>query len=156
MISRISLTAALAVAALVPSSAMARPAGHGPHHNSRVAERLTDPALQARASAMAAIMSEMLLDLRVGPLARAMGEWGDPELRDVPYDARVRDFAGPDLRELPRDIAREMPRAMGQMGRTAGAIEGMIPEFERMADEMRRAIDREDRRADRYSDPRDY
>ncbi|MEJ6011961.1 hypothetical protein [Novosphingobium aquae] len=156
MISRISLTAALAVAALVPSSAMARPAGHGPYHNSRVAERLTDPALQARASAMAAIMSEMLLDLRVGPLARAMGEWGDPELRDVPYDARVRDFAGPDLRELPRDIAREMPRAMGQMGRTAGAIEGMIPEFERMADEMRRAIDREDRRADRYSDPRDY
>lgn len=154
---RMSLAAAVALAALVPSSAMARPV----RHDSRVAERLTDPAVQARASAMAAIMSEMLLDLRVGPLARAVGEWGDPDLRDVPYDARVRDFAGPDLRELPRDIAREMPRAMGQMGRTAGAIEGMIPEFERMADEMRRAIDRVDRysdtrRADRYSDPRDY
>ena len=156
MISRMSLVAALAVAALVPTSALARPASHAARHDLRVAERLTDPAVQARASAMAAIMSERLLDVRVGPLARAIGEWGDPELRDVPYDARVRDFAGPGLRELPGDIAREMPRAMGQMGRTAGAIEGMIPEFERMAEQMRRAIDRADRRADRYSEPHDY
>ena len=156
MVSRITLTAAVALAALVPSSAIARPA----HRDSRVSERLADPVVQARASAMAAIMSEMLLDLKVGPLARAVGEWGDPELRDVPYDARVRDLAGPGLRELPRDLAREMPRAMGQVGRTAGAVEGMIPEFERMAEQMRRAIDRAERRGDRYSDPhsgpRDY
>ncbi len=156
MISRITLAAAVSLAALVPSSAMARPASHAARHDSRVAERLTDPAVQARASGMAAIMSEMLLDLRVGPLARAAGEWGDEDLRDVPYDARVRDFAGPGLRGLPGDLAREMPRAMGQVGRSAGAIEDMIPEFERMAEQMRRAIDRADRRAERRPDPRDY
>lgn len=145
MISRYTLAAALALAALVPASAMARPA----NRDSRIAERLTDPTVQARAAAMAAIMSEMLLDLKVGPLARAAGEWGADDMRDVPDDARLRDLAGPGVRNLPHDIAREMPRAMGQMGRTAGAFEDMIPEFERMAEQMRRAIDRADRRGDR-------
>lgn len=144
MMSRVSLLTAAALVALVPASAMARPV----HGNSHVAERLTDPAVQARASAMAALMTEMVLDLKVGPLARAMGEWGDPDLRRVPHDARLRDLAGPEARGLSRDIAREMPRAMGQMGRTAGAIEDMVPEFERMAREMGHVIDR--------AAPRDY
>lgn len=159
MISRFSLLSAAALAALVPASAMAKPATR----DARVAERLTDPAVQASASAMAALMTEMVLDLKVGPLARAMGEWGDPDLRRVPHDARLRDFAGPDTRGLSRDIARELPRAMGQMGRTAGAIEGMIPEFERMAREMGRVIDRaapqgdyRDYRDDYYDDGYDY
>ncbi|MFM6930862.1 MAG: hypothetical protein ACKOUT_01305 [Novosphingobium sp.] len=146
MISRVSLVSAAALMALVPSSAMARPV----HRDSRVAERLTNPAVQAKAATMAAVMTEMVLDLKVGPLARAMGEWGDKDMRRVPYDARLRDFAGPETRGLSRDIVREVPRAMGQMGRTAGAIESMIPEFERMADRMRTVIDRAEPRGDRY------
>lgn len=152
MISRVSLLTAAALVAIVPSSAMARP----PHRESRAEQRLTDPVVQAKAATMAALMTEMVLDMKVGPLARAMGEWGDPDLRHVPNDARLRDFAGPETRGLSRDIAREVPRAMGQMGRTAGAIEGMIPEFERMARQMGRVIDRAAPRDDRYYDDRYY
>ncbi|MFM5929401.1 MAG: hypothetical protein ACKOPQ_00660 [Novosphingobium sp.] len=142
MISRVALAAGLAVTALTPSLALARPARDA----HRYSDRLSDPALQAKVSVMAALMSEMLLDMKVGPLARAMGEMGDEEARDIPPDARLRDIAGPGLRDAPAQIAREMPRAMGKMGRTAEALEDMMPEFERMAEQMRRTIEKAERK----------
>lgn len=137
MVSRVAFAAGLAAVALISSGASARP----PSENPRIAEKLSDPMLQARVSGMVALMSEMMMDLKVGPLARAMGEWGDESARDIPEDARLRDLAGPEMRDMPRQIAREMPRAMSAAGRAAGAVEGMIPEFERMAQQMRRAIE---------------
>lgn len=143
MVSRVALAAGLALAVLSPLIAQARSAR--PDH--RFSEKLTDPVMQAKVSAMAALMSEMLLDLKVGPLARAMGEMGDEDARDIPADARLRDLAGPGTQDMPRQIAREMPRAMGQMGRTVGALEEMMPEFERMAEQMKRAVEQAERKA---------
>ncbi|MFM5930783.1 MAG: hypothetical protein ACKOPQ_07735 [Novosphingobium sp.] len=142
MVSRVALAAGLALAALTPSLAMARPARDA----HRFSEKLSDPAMQAKVSVMAALMTEMLLDLKVGPLARAMGEMGSEEARDIPSDARLRDLAGPDLRDAPAQIAREMPRAMGKMGRTADALQDMMSEFERMAEQMRRTIEKAERK----------
>jgi hypothetical protein len=143
MFSRVALAVGLAAAALVPSAVSARSVRDHP----RIAEKLSDPMLQARVTTMMALMSEMMLDLKVGPLARVMGEMGDESARSVPEDARLRDLAGPEARDMPRQIAREMPRAMGQMSRAAGAMEDMLPEFERMADQMRRAVEKVDRKA---------
>lgn len=143
MLSRIALATALAAAALLPSAASARAAKDRP----QIAERLADPALQAKVATMAALFSEMLLDLKVGPLARAMGEMGDEKARDISPDARLRDLAGPEARDLPRRIARDTPRAMSTMGKAAGALEEMIPEFQKMADQMRRAVEKADRNA---------
>ncbi|PLK26885.1 hypothetical protein [Novosphingobium sp. TH158] len=133
----------MALSALVPSVASARPERDDP----RIAEKLSDPMLQAQVSSMVALISEMVMDMKVGPLARAMGEWGDKSMRDIPDDARLRDLAGPEMRDMPRQVAREMPRAMNSMGRAAGALEEMLPEFDRMADQMRRAIEKAGRQA---------
>lgn len=142
MVSRAAIAAGLALAVLSPSAVMARPAAV----DHRFSDKLSDPVLQAKVSAMAALMSEMLLDLKVGPLARVMGEMGDEDARDIDPDARLRDLAGPGMRDMPRQIAREMPRAMGQMGRAAGAFEEMMPEFERMAEQMKHAVEKAERK----------
>ncbi len=142
MFLRAALAASLALVALSPSLAQARSAR--PDH--RFSEKLADPVVQAKVSAMAALMSEMLLDLKVGPLARVMGEMGDEDARDIDPDARLSDLAGPGMRDMPRQIVREIPRAMGQMGRAAGAFEEMMPEFERMADQMKRAVEKAERK----------
>lgn len=143
MVSRVALAAGLVLAALTPSVASARPV----RDMHRYSEKLTDPMVQAKVATMAALMTEMLLDLKVGPLARAMGEMGNADARDIDPDARLRDLAGPEARDMPRQVARELPRAMGQMGRTADAFEDMMPEFERMAEQMKRTFEKAQRRA---------
>ncbi len=137
MISRVALAACLAAAAVMPSLAEAR--SHD--ERSQYTEALSDPMTQVKVAAMAALMSQMLLDLKVGPLARAMGEFGDEDARWVSPDARLGDIAGPGARDMPRQIAREVPSAMRKMGAASGAFEEMIPEFEAMADKMRRTME---------------
>lgn len=132
MLSRAALTAGLLAALASPLAARDR--------HDRVADKLNDPLVQSQAAAMAMVMSQMLLDLNVGPVARALGEWS-PEARDIPPDARVGDLLGPEAREVPRDLAREVPRTMGKLGRTADGIDAMMPQIEAMAEKMRRAMD---------------
>lgn len=140
MLSRASQLALLAVLAGSLTMPALAEAGPDRHERSRMAEKLSDPLVQTQAAAMAAVMSQMVLDLKVGPMARAMGEW-DRNARDIPPDARLGDLLGPDARSAPRDMAREVPRAMGKMGRTADAMEEMMPQIEAMAEKMRRALD---------------
>lgn len=138
MISRLALAVGLSALAMAPLSAESR----SPRRDHRIAERLSDPAFEAQVAAMAAMMGQMVLDMKVGPLARAMGEMGDEDARDIPPDARLGDLAGPDARDMPDQLARELPRAMRHAGAAAGALEDMMPELQRMGERMRRAWER--------------
>ncbi len=152
MISRITLAvclaSGLAASALMPPQAEARSRGErsapivrsAGGDRSELTEQLSDPMTQVKVAAMAAMMSQMLLDLKVGPPARAMGDMGVEDARSVSPDARLGDIAGPGARDMPRQIAREVPGAMRKMGAASGAFEEMIPEFEAMAEKMRRAM----------------
>ena len=135
------------VAALAATTALtAPPADARPNERGKAADQLNDPYNQVKAAAAVAILSQMILDMRVGPLARAMGDLGDEDARRVPYDARLGDVAGPEARAVPERMAREVPRAMATAGDMAAAIDAMIPQITAMSDQMRREMERATRR----------
>lgn len=130
--------ACLAALALAPLPAMAREEAAGD-----VAQQLSDPRNQIAATVALTAISEALLDMNIEPLRRALGAMGDERAEDLPPDAKLRDLAGPQARELPGEIGRRVPQAMGAAAGMAGAIEGMLPELEAMADRMKAAIPRQ-------------
>jgi hypothetical protein len=104
-----------------------------------MARTMGDPARQeALARAMGA-MTEVLLDLPLapilGPLAEAAGE--DP--RSVDPDATLRKVS-PGASEVPRQIERQLPAAMGALAGMSGAFAVMIPQLREMADRVRDAM----------------
>ncbi|HEU4820025.1 MAG TPA: hypothetical protein VFS87_02565 [Qipengyuania sp.] len=104
-----------------------------------MARTMGDPARQeALARAMGA-MAEVLLDLPLapilGPLAEAAGE--DP--RSVDPDTTLRSVS-PGASEVPREIERQLPRAMGAMAGMSGALAGTIPALREAVERMREAL----------------
>lgn len=133
-----SILAAVGAAglALAPGYASARDDSAG-----AVAGKLSDPAAQMAAAAAMAAIAETILDMDIGPLARAVdAAGGGGVVGDLPRDARLRDLAGPDAERLPRAIARNVPRAMGSAGEMAGAIEDMMPHLRETARKLKDAI----------------
>ena len=109
------LGGALVAAAALPVPAFAREA-----NGSQVAEVLANPGTQrAMAGAMAA-MTEAMLDMKVGPFAKAMEGMDDATgnrraARRIDPNATLGDLAGPEARRMPREVARKMPKMMGAM-----------------------------------------
>ena len=104
-----------------------------------MAQSLGDPARQeALARAMGA-MAEVLLDLPLapimGPLAEAAGE--DP--RTIDRDATLRKMS-PAAGAVPRQIERQLPRAMGAVAGVSGAVAAMLPQLREAAQRMRDAL----------------
>ena len=137
MVSRIALSLAIA-AAFLPATAQARSAERAP----QIVQRLSDPVTQAEVSIFAAAMSQMLLDLKIGPLAKAMGPLAGRDAPHIAPDARLSDVIGPDARHAPAIIAREVPQMMAQMAGMAGAMQAMLPQLQNMARQMQRAMER--------------
>ena len=129
------LATCLAPVLLAPLPALARDEG-----SADVARRLGDPGTQIAATVALTAMVESLLDLKVEPLRRALSAVGDDRAEDLPPDARLRDLAGPGARELPGEIGRRVPQAMGAAAGMAGALEDMLPELRAAAERMKRAI----------------
>jgi hypothetical protein len=125
-------------AALLPLAAPAM-AQDGARDLEGIERALGDPARQeALARAMAA-MAEVLLDIPlapiIGPLAEAAGE--DP--RRVDPDATLRKMS-PVAGEVPRQIERQLPRAMSAMAGMSGALAAMLPQLREAAERMRDAL----------------
>ncbi len=105
----------------------------------RMARTMGDPARQeALARAMGA-MTEVLLDLPlaplIGPFAEAAGE--DPGTID--RDATLRKMS-PAAGAVPRQIERQLPRAMSAMARMSGAVAVMLPQLREATQRMRDAL----------------
>lgn len=130
------IAACLAATALFPVQALARAeAGSGA---GAMAERLSDPATQIAVTAMLSTLAQSVLDLDIGPLARAMEGAGVHS--DLPSDARVGDVVGPETARTPEEIARRTPRMMTAMAGMAGAVDEMMPQLRAMAERMRDAV----------------
>ena len=142
------LGGALVAAAALPVPAFAREA-----NGSQVAEVLANPGTQrAMAGAMAA-MTEAMLDMKVGPFAKAMEGMDDATgnrraARRIDPNATLGDLAGPEARRMPREVARKMPKMMGAMAGMAGAMEAMLPQLEAMGAKMKDAMGQPDGDAD--------
>lgn len=135
---RMILLAASAAFAIAAPAAAAPPAEADPALG-RMAETLGDPARQQALARAAGAMAEVLLDVPlapiIGPLAEAAGE--DPARVDP--DATLRKMA-PGAAAAPREIERQLPRAMGAMAGMSGAFAGLLPRLREAAERLREAI----------------
>ena len=83
-------------------------------------------------------MSEMLLSMKVAPLAKAMEQMGDREgARKVARSETLADLAGPEARRMPRAMAEKVPAMMGAMAGMTEAMGAMLPQLEEMAEKMK-------------------
>jgi len=100
----------------------------------RLADELNDPARQAEIAAMVETMSAVMLEMPVAPLLRAKAqiEGGDSEAVDP--DLTVRDLAGPEAEDAPREIATRLPQMMGALAVLAVSLEQMLPQLRAMGD----------------------
>ena len=134
---RLSLTLPLLALA---APAMAQNTGTNTERDlDEMARAMGDPARQQAMARALGAMAEVLLDIPlapiIGPLAEAAGE--DP--RRVDPDATLRKLS-PAAGEVPRQIERQLPRAMGAMAGMSGALAGMLPQLREAAERMRDAL----------------
>lgn len=119
----------------------------GVHNGGRMgdmAHELRDPMNQAKVAATLSALSGALLSMDISPLTRAMDSVdGGRRARDVPRDTTVGDLAGPRARDLPYDIARKTPQAMGQMAGMAGAVDDMRPQLKSITRQLRDTLRRQ-------------
>ena len=155
----VSLTA-LAAVMLAPLPAYASNARDSQRAIGELQNRLGDPETQhAMGDALAGLMAAMM-DMKAAPFLKAMDRMGksmgdSAPRRDIPENATLGDLAGPEARDMPRQIAQRTPAMMGAMGAMAGAMGEMIPQLEtvgkRMGEQMRKTMEKSparDRRGD--------
>jgi hypothetical protein len=99
-----------------------------------------DPGSQIAATVALTALSEMLLDLNIEPIRRAMATVDPYAGADLPPDARLRDLAGPEAGELPGEIGRRVPQTMGAAAGMIGAFQNLMPELQATVDRMRHAL----------------
>ena len=102
----------------------------------RITDQMRDPATQAAMARAVAAMSEAMLDMPLEPLARMADAMGDRRTARQMRGATVGDYAGPEARDVPREMSRKLPAMMGQIGGMAAAAEEMTPALKAMAREM--------------------
>jgi hypothetical protein len=105
-----------------------------------IAGKLADPGTQIAATVALTALSEMLLDLNIEPIRRAMATVDPYAGADLPPDARLRDLAGPEAGELPGEIGRRVPQTMGAAAGMIGAFQDLVPELQATVDRMRHAL----------------
>ena len=104
-------------------------------------DRLSDPAEQERMGAMLGAMSEVLLDMPIGPLFAAMERAGGVDAPEVDNNATLRDMAGADAENISAEIADKVPQMMGVMGEMTDVFAAMAPLRGQMAGQMRERVE---------------
>lgn len=112
---------------------VAAPAAAQSRDEAAIADKLNDPVVQQGVAAAVAALAGIVLDTRVGPLARYV----DPDVRasDTLRDLKRRDDPGFEAR-LHRDTAR----AVATAGVVAGDVAVMSGELRRTAERLRAAV----------------
>jgi hypothetical protein len=128
---RHALTVLATAAALVASPALAAEGDAA-----RIAEELADPAQQAEVAALAQTMAAILLEMNIAPLARAAAEMEGKDPESIDPDLTVRDLAGPEAADAPRELAVRVPQMMGALATLAVAMEAMLPQLRAMGEQM--------------------
>ncbi|MGN3974350.1 hypothetical protein [Tsuneonella sp. SYSU-LHT278] len=135
-----TIAAAVFVAPLPALAQEARPVDETELATAEIEATLKNPAMQAAVAEGIAAASEVLLDVPLAPLARAVAEAAgeDPDAVDPRMTMRT---VSPDAQDVPDKVREAMPRMMGAMGSMAGGIGAMMPALREMAERMRAAIE---------------
>ena len=104
-----------------------------------MARTMGDPARQEALARAIGAMAEVLLDMPLAPIIAPIAEAAGEDPRAVDPDATLRKMS-PAAGEVPRQIERQLPRAMGAMAGMSGALAGMLPQIREAAERMRDAL----------------
>jgi hypothetical protein len=139
VISRFVLVAALPLAALVLSQpAAAKPAETGLGEVSRT---LGNRETQEAMAGVLASLAKAMLQMDVSAFGQAAEAVGDKRTaRQLRKGTTLADVAGRDARRLPEEIRRKAPAMVGAMGAMAGAMDAMLPELAKVAEQMKAAL----------------
>ncbi len=117
----------------------------------QMAAKLADPRMQDGVASMIERMSETMMRMPVGKFAAAIEKSvpgamkGKKRIRE---DATIADLAGRDADRLPADLAKGSKQMMGMLSGFAAAFATMIPEFEKMGDELEKSFEEAKSRRD--------
>jgi hypothetical protein len=104
-----------------------------------MARTMGDPARQEAMARALGAMAEVLLDLPLAPIMGPLAEAAGEDSRAIDPDATLRKMS-PAAGAVPRQIERQLPRAMGAMAGMSGALAGMLPQLRDAAERMRDAL----------------
>ncbi|MCE2841486.1 MAG: hypothetical protein ACK564_06580 [Novosphingobium sp.] len=137
--SRLALAAALPLAALVLSQpAAAKPTETGLGEVSRM---LGSRDTQHAMAGVLASLANAMLQMDVSAFGQAAEAVGDKRTaRRLRKGTTLADVAGRDARAVPGEIRRKAPAMIGAMGAMAGAMEAMLPELAKVAEQMKGAL----------------
>lgn len=102
-------------------------------------ERMQDPAQQRDMALMLQAMTEVLLDMPIGPLAEAAADMAGEEAAKIDPDMTLRQLA-PDAGQVSEEVARNVPRAMRAAGAMAEGMAALAPQWRALAERMREAL----------------
>ena len=127
---------AAAAALVLPVPALAQDAGATAAPLADLGERMKDPEAQREMALMLQAMTEVLLDMPIGPLAEAAADMAGEEAKKIDPDVTLRQMI-PDADRVSDEIARNAPRAMQAAGSMAEGMATMAPMLRDMAARMR-------------------
>lgn len=110
----------------------------------RTLEALGDPARQEALAKSLGVMAEVMLDLPLAPFLAPLAEAAGEKADAIDPDTTLRSMA-PGASDIPRQIEKELPRAMGALAGMGGAIEALLPQLRAMAGQVRDALPNETR-----------
>jgi hypothetical protein len=111
-----------------------------------MSDKMADPRMQDGVANMVGNMTEKIMDFPIGRFAVAMERAIPGGLRGnhgkhIHADDTVADLAGRDADRLPSELAKGSRQMMGMMSGFAAAFADIIPEFEKLGDEMAKSVD---------------
>lgn len=102
----------------------------------RVERTLGDPARQEAAARAMGAMAEVLLDIPLAPIIAPIAEAAGEDPRRVDPDTTLRKMS-PRAGNVPRQIERALPRAMGAMAGMSGAFADLLPQLREAVEKVR-------------------
>ncbi len=117
----------------------------------KMAQKLGDPEMQDKMADMVDNLSQAMMKLPVGKIAASVEKaipGGIKTKQRIRENDTLADLAGKDGRKLPGELRKGTRQAMTMMSGFAAAFATMLPEFEKMAEEMGESFDEAMKKAD--------
>ena len=106
----------------------------------RAADEMSDPVRQEQVAVMTKAVMASLLEVPIGKLLQSAATIAGEDPEEIDPNTTLREVAGPEADEAPRQLAAAVPRMMDAAGALAGAFETLLPELRRIGEDIARKL----------------
>ena len=106
----------------------------------RAADEMSDPVRQEQVAVMTEAVMASLLEVPIGKLLQSAATIAGEDPDEIDPNTTLREVAGPEAEEAPRQLAAAVPRMMDAAGALAGAFETLLPELRRIGEDIARKL----------------